>query len=259
MAQVIRKYAEGNTIKQEEPAVEEVAKETLEPFQPVENPSVQAAMVPQQKYVIHRGVNEYDPAAVRDYITNDYNLRAWGHNRGLSEVEQVKFQQAVQDMLVAGIDAGTLDFQNENAITVPQQFAGDGNYNTKDTLGGQKIITDDDKAARIEAINYLKSAFSHGYIQPKVSKQAFNADRIIMQALAEKVGNGNMAALQSVWSGLSPLERQRMLRDTLNHLDYQKIFENYDRNCRKEYKLYRHLLQGEILQMITILLLVKLA
>jgi len=28
-----------------------------------------------------------------------------------------------------------------------------------------------------------------------------------MQALAEKVGNGSMAALQSVWQGLSPLER----------------------------------------------------
>lgn len=226
MAQVIKKYAEGDVI--EKPTVEEAVKETLEPFQPVENPSVQAAMVPQQKYVIHRGYMEYDPTTVRNYITNDYNLKAWGHNRGLSEVEQVKFQQAVQDMLVSGIDAGTLDFKDDNSVYVPEQYSGDGNYNTKDTFKGKKIITDDDKAARIEAVNYLKSAFAHGYIQPKVNKIAFNADRIIMQALAEKVGNGSMSALQSVWQGLSPLERQRVLRDTLNHLDYQKIFENYD-------------------------------
>jgi hypothetical protein len=30
---------------------------------------------------------EYDPSIVRDYITNDYNLRAWSHNRGMSELE----------------------------------------------------------------------------------------------------------------------------------------------------------------------------
>jgi len=30
---------------------------------------------------------EYDPSVVRNYLVNDYNLRAWGHNRGLSEVE----------------------------------------------------------------------------------------------------------------------------------------------------------------------------
>jgi len=39
-------------------------------------------------------------------------------------------------MLVSGIDAGTLDFKDDNSIYVPEQYSGDGNYNTKDTLGG---------------------------------------------------------------------------------------------------------------------------
>jgi len=80
----------------------------------------------------------------------------------------------------------------------------------------------------IAATRYLRSLLSSPDAISKKPKEAYNGDKVLVKALAEKLGNGNPAAFKSVWEAYTPKERRKALQEVLGSLDYNNIFKLYN-------------------------------
>lgn len=231
MAQVIRKFQEGADItpskeKSDSQEKQEQQKETTKVDNTNYTPLVTSAVktnVPE--YTIHYGDNEYDPAWVRDYV--EKNINTFINNENMTQGQAEKFREIVQNVILPGIDAKTLDFSDPYTLKVPQEYSSDGYYNRTTGLFSHDI-TDDNKAGMIAATRYLRSLLSSPQAITKKPKEAYNGDKILIKALAEKLGNGNPQAFKSVWSSYTFEERKKALQDVLGSLDYDNIYKLYD-------------------------------
>lgn len=231
MAQVIRKFKEGADVtpskeKSDSQEKQEEQKDTTKVDNDNYTPLVTSAVkttVPE--YTIHYGDNEYDPAWVRDYI--EKNVNTFINNENMTQGQAEKFREIVQNVILPGIDAKTLDFSDPYTLKVPQEYSSDGYYNRTTGLFSHDI-TDDNKAGMIAATRYLRSLLSSPQAIPKTPKEAYNGDKVLIKALAEKLGNGNAQAFKSVWSSYTFDERKKALQDVLSSLDYDNIYKLYD-------------------------------
>lgn len=163
MAQVIRKFQEGADItpskeKSDSQEKQEQQKETTKVDNTNYTPLVTSAVktnVPE--YTIHYGDNEYDPAWVRDYV--EKNINTFINNENMTQGQAEKFREIVQNVILPGIDAKTLDFSDPYTLKVPQEYSSDGYYNRTTGLFSHDI-TDDNKAGMIAATRYLRSLLS---------------------------------------------------------------------------------------------------
>jgi len=80
----------------------------------------------------------------------------------------------------------------------------------------------------IAATRYLRSLLSSPDAISKKPKEAYSGDKVLIKALAEKLGNGSAAAFKSVWEAYTPKERRQALQEVLGSLDYNNIFKLYN-------------------------------
>jgi hypothetical protein len=80
----------------------------------------------------------------------------------------------------------------------------------------------------IAATRYLRSLLSSPDAISKKPKETYNGDKVLIKALAEKLGNGSAAAFKSVWEAYTPKERKQALQEVLGSLDYNNIFKLYN-------------------------------
>lgn len=232
MAQVIKKYKEGSNIPtKKETSKKESSSEAKTTEEPVEAvAATQAEQTPQTQvednYTIHYNDKEYDPVWIRDYI--EKNVNTFINNENMTQGQAEKFRNTIKDVILPSIDAKVLDFSDPYTLNVPIDNSSDGYYNKAGSGIFSYDITDDNKAGMIAATRYLRSLLSSPDAIAKKPKEAYNGDKVLIKALAEKLGNGSATAFKSVWEAYTPKERRKALQEVLGSLDYDNIFKLYN-------------------------------